>query len=83
MIEGVEAIDQLVRGLSLEPGWIIPFKIALWIGLIAMIISLFRNGYKGWAWALIIALVTLFIFTAKRGLSGGGRSGGGGSTGSW
>ena len=58
---------------------------------IAVIVSLFKSGRKGWGWALLIALGALIgylLYIASKsggssGAFGGGSSGGGGSTGSW
>ncbi|MDX2346892.1 MAG: TPM domain-containing protein [Legionella sp.] len=84
VIVGVDGISQLVREVSPEtPWWVIVLEIGLWSGLIAMIISLFRAGRSGWAWAIIAGLCFAILFIAKRGFSLGGRSGGGGATGSW
>ena len=91
VIDGVEAINQLVRGLTLpevkQPWWVVPLAIGLILLLIGVIISLFKSGRSGWGWALIIG-IGLFLWWVMRnagsgGISGGGSGGGGGSTGSW
>jgi len=93
--DGVRGLDAMARGLQLPtptvPAW-------MWIVLIggavlfaAMIISLFKSGKSGWAWALLAGLgVMLFFLMRNSGRSdgssggfGGGSSGGGGASGSW
>jgi uncharacterized protein len=93
--EGVRGLAALIRGQSIplpkQPWWVWPLFIGSVILIIALIVSLFKSGRKGWGWALIIMLATLIGYllwaAAKAGGSGGGfgggSSGGGGSTGSW
>ena len=93
IIDGVEAVDKLVRGLKLpdvkEPWWLMPLMIGGGLFVIGIIISLFQSGRSGWGWAVIVA-VGLLLWAILRnsgsgggGLSGGGSGGGGGATGSW
>jgi uncharacterized protein len=58
---------------------------------VALVVSLFRNGRSGWAWALIAAVGALLFFALRHGRSGegaaggsfgGGSGGGGGASGS-
>ncbi|KTD11814.1 hypothetical protein Lgra_1272 [Legionella gratiana] len=93
--EGVRGLAALVRGQSIplpkQPWWAWPLMIGSVILITAVIVSLFKNGRRGWGWALIIILATFIGYllwaAAKAGGSGGGfgggSSGGGGSTGSW
>ncbi len=93
--EGVRGLDAMARGLELpkakSPWWILPAMIIGLIGMIVLIINLFKTGRKGWAWALIAALGVILFFIIRAMLSnagsgggfGGGSSGGGGATGSW
>lgn len=91
VIDGVEALNKLVRGLKLpeikQPWWTMPLGIGLVILVIGTIVSLFRSGRSGWGWALIIGIGLLLWFVMRNagrgGLSGGGSGGGGGATGSW
>jgi uncharacterized protein len=99
MLGGVRALDAMARGQAIPmpkpPWWTVPQAIAVVVGMIALIVSLFRSGRKGWGWALIAALAVLLFFmlrsaAASRGRGGfggsgfgGGFSGGGGATGSW
>jgi len=83
VIDGVEAINQLVRGLELpeikKPWWVMPLGIGLILFLIGVIVSLFRGGRRGWGWALIIGIGLLLWFIMRNAGSGGG----GCATGSW
>jgi uncharacterized protein len=93
--EGVRGISAFVRGQNIplpkQPWWVWPVFIGSVILIIAVIVSLFKNGRSGWGWALIILLATLIGYllwaATKAGGSsggfGGGSSGGGGATGSW
>ena len=95
ILAGVRGMDALARGLKLPspkaPWWVLPLFLVFIAGVIAVIVSLFKSGRKGWGWALIIALGALlfFIFRAAAqsggsgGAFGGGSSGGGGASGSW
>jgi len=95
ILAGVKGLDALARGLQLpkpeSPWWVLPLIIAVFGGLIFLIINLFKKGKKGWAWALIGFLGILIFFLIKAAASsggsgggfGGGSSGGGGATGSW
>jgi uncharacterized protein len=89
---GVQNLDALVRGLELPKEkmstWEIISFIAGIIFVIAAIISLFKSGRSGWAWALIIFLGVILsaLFWLSRlsgGGFGGGFGGGGGASGSW
>ena len=95
IINGVEGMDALARGLALPepkaPWWFLPAVIIGAIFFVLLIINLFKSGRSGWAWALI-AVLGLIIFAVLRasanssgssGGFGGGFSGGGGATGSW
>jgi uncharacterized protein len=93
--EGAIALDKMARGLGLpkpkRPWWVPLAVVAAAVLLVWMIVSLFRNGRKGWAWMLIIGIgFALFIIlrasarnAGSGGAFGGGFSGGGGATGSW
>ncbi len=94
IMDGVRGMDALARGLQLPkptaPMWFWPAVIIGFIGLVLLIINLFKTGRSGWAWALIafIGIAAFFILrNANSGGSGGGfgggSSGGGGATGSW
>ncbi len=91
VIDGVEAINHLVRGLKLpeikQPWWVMPLGIGIILLLIGVIVSLFKSGRSGWGWALIIGIGLMLWFIMRNagsgGLSGGGSGGGGGATGSW
>jgi uncharacterized protein len=79
--------------------WTYYLVIALAIVLVlAILVSLFKTGTKGWGWKLIVLVFTILgavlaamlMSRSKRdrpsrrlGSFGGGRSGGGGATGSW
>jgi uncharacterized protein len=98
ILAGVRGLDAMARGLELPKpkpnAGAIVLQIAIFVGIIAVIISLFKSGRSGWGWALIAALA-IGIFFAMRsaarnsgggfggGSFGGGFSGGGGATGSW
>ena len=93
--EGLRGLDAMARGLELPkaktPWWILPAMIIGLIGVVVLIINLFKTGRRGWAWALIAALGVFLFFIIRAMLSnagsgggfGGGSSGGGGATGSW
>lgn len=91
--DGVRGMDAMARGLQLPkptpPWWFWPAVIVGGIGLVLMIINLFKTGRSGWAWALIAAIGLLLFFILRNAGSGssggfgGGSSGGGGATGSW
>lgn len=93
IVDGVRGLDAMARGLALPlptpPWWWWPALIAAAVGLVLLLINLFRSGRSGWAWALIAALAALLFFVARNSKSGsaggfrGGSSGGGGATGSW
>ncbi len=91
VIDGVAALNKLVRGLKLpkikQPWWVMPITIGIVVLLIGVIVSLFRSGRTGWGWALIIGIGLLLWYMMRNagsgGLSGGGSGGGGGATGSW
>ncbi len=88
-------MEAMARGLQLpkpeQPWWVLPLFIAAVIGVILLIINLFKTGRSGWAWALIAFLgIMIFFMLRNAGSSGGsgggfggGFSGGGGATGSW
>jgi len=93
--QGAEALDKMARGLGLpkpKTPWWVPLVFFGGIALvIAIIVSLFKSGRKGWGWALIIALGVMLLFMLRSAMKsggsggsfGGGFSGGGGSSGSW
>jgi uncharacterized protein len=94
IVDGVRGMDAMVRGLQLPrptpPWWFWPAVILGGIGLVMVIINLFKTGRSGWAWALIAAIGLLLFFILRNAGSGGsgggfggGSSGGGGATGSW
>lgn len=95
ILGGVRGLDAMARGLALPkpkaPWWVLPLVIGGVVLVIGVIISLFKNGQKGWGWALIAALGLLIFYmlrvSASRsgsgGAFGGGSSGGGGASGSW
>lgn len=90
ILDGVRGLDAMARGLALPkpttPWWYFPALIIGIIGLVLLIINLFKTGRSGWAWALIVAIGVLLFFilrNAGSGGFGGGSSGGGGASGSW
>jgi uncharacterized protein len=95
ILAGVRGMDAMARGLQLprpkQPWWVLPLFIAFIIAVIAVIVSLFKSGRKGWGWALVIGLGALLFFMLRAvaqssgsgGAFGGGSSGGGGASGSW
>ena len=92
IIDGVKALNKLVRGLKLpeikQPWWYGPLAVGFILLIIGVIVSLFRSGRSGWGWALIIGIGLLLWYILRNsgnggGLSGGGSGGGGGATGSW
>lgn len=95
ILEGVRGMEAMARGLQLprpkQPWWVLPLFIAAVIGVVLLIINLFKTGRSGWAWALIAFLGVLIFFILRNSGSssgssggfGGGFSGGGGATGSW
>lgn len=95
ILAGVRGMDAMARGLALpkpkQPWWIIPLILAVLGLIIAVIVSLFKNGQKGWGWALIALLGVILFFLLRSALQGrgsggafgGGYSGGGGASGSW
>ena len=95
ILEGVRGMEAMARGLQLpkpeQPWWVLPLFIAGVIGVVLLIINLFKTGRSGWAWALIAFLGVMIFFMLRNAASsggsgggfGGGFSGGGGATGSW
>lgn len=95
ILAGVRGMDALARGLALpkakQPWWMIPLMLVALGLIIAVIVSLFKNGQKGWGWALIALLGVILFFMLRSamrgggsgGAFGGGSSGGGGASGSW
>jgi len=95
ILAGVRGMDAMARGLALpkpkQPWWTIPLILAVLGLIIAVIVSLFKNGQKGWGWALIALLGVILFFLIRSALQsrgsggafGGGYSGGGGASGSW
>ncbi len=97
---GVEALDKMARDKPLPKKPVSKkamFFMIAFVGIaIFMIVSLFRNGRKGWAWillALLLGVIGTMLYSAMRnsgsggsfggGSFGGGFSGGGGASGSW
>ena len=96
---GVIALDKLGRKLEIptrpRPWW----HYAMFVGYIGLmtftIVSLFRSGASGWAWAFwaavfaVLGYILYYLATSRDsgsfggGSFGGGFSGGGGATGSW
>lgn len=95
ILDGVRGLDAMARGLDLPkptaPWWIIPAFVLGSIGLVMLIINLFKTGRSGWAWALIALIGVVLFFMLRAAASsggsgggfGGGSSGGGGASGSW
>ena len=92
VLDGARGLDAMARNLALPkptvPWWLLPLMIATVIGLVLLIINLFKTGRSGWAWALIVViglilLLILKISARSIGSVGGGFSGGGGAIGSW
>ncbi len=95
ILAGVRGMDAMARSLALpkpkQPWWTIPLILAVLGLIVAVIVSLFRNGQKGWGWALIALLGVVLFFLLRSALQargsggafGGGYSGGGGASGSW
>lgn len=94
ILDGVRGLDAMARGLALPkpttPWWYFPLLIISIIGLVMLIINLFKTGRSGWAWALIVAIGVILFFILRNAGSGGsgggfggGSSGGGGASGSW
>lgn len=95
ILAGVRGMDAIARGLALpkpkQPWWTIPLILGVLALVIAIIYSLFKNGQKGWGWALIALLGVILFFLLRSALQGrgsggafgGGYSGGGGASGSW
>ncbi len=97
ILDGVRGLDAMARGLALPkpspPVWFWPAIIGAALFLVMLIVSLFRSGRDGWAWALIVATGILILFafriisllpgSGSGGGFGGGFGGGGGATGSW
>jgi uncharacterized protein len=93
--DGVRGMNAMARGLQLPkptaPWWFWPAIVIGGIGLVMLIVNLFKTGRSGWAWALIAAIGLLLFFVLRSAASGGGSgggfgggsSGGGGATGSW
>lgn len=91
---GVLALDKMARGLALPkpetPWWVLPAFILVVVLVIAVAISLMRNGKAGWGWALLALLAGLLFLLFRLASSknsgssfGGGSSGGGGASGKW
>lgn len=92
VLEGTQALDHLARGLGLppreKPAWVMPLLVFGCIMIAFVVISLFRSGKSGWAWAFLGAVGVLVFFLIRNGGQGGsprsgGTSGGGGASGSW
>jgi len=80
ILDGVRGMEAMARGLALPkpkaPWWFFPALILAAIAVVALVVSLFRSGRKGWAWAVIVAVgVALFMALRSAGDSSG--SGGG------
>ena len=94
ILEGVRGMEALARGLQLpkpeQKWWVLPLFLLCVVGVILLIINLFKTGRSGWAWALIAFIGVMLFFMLRNANSGGsgggfggGFSGGGGATGSW
>jgi uncharacterized protein len=95
ILDGVRGLEAMARGLNLPkpktPWWFLPLVILGAIGVVVLIVNLFRTGRKGWAWVVIAAVgVLLFMIlrtssnrSGSGGGFGGGSGGGGGASGSW
>lgn len=95
ILAGVGGPDAMARGLALpkakQPWWVPVVFIGGIVLVVGIIYSLFKNGQKGWGWALIAALGVLLFFILRAasksggsgGSFGGGSSGGGRASGSW
>ena len=93
ILDGVRGMDAMARGLALPraatPWWFWPAVIIGAIVIVAVIVSLFKSGRKGWGWALIALLGIILFFALRSAMSGsgggfgGGGGGGGGASGSW
>ena len=99
IVAGVEALDKMGRKLELptspRPWWHYAL-IATAVGLaIFTVVSLVRNGSRGWAWVfwgVVFGIVGAILYHMMSNRSGGGfsggsfgggSSGGGGASGSW
>jgi uncharacterized protein len=99
VLAGVRGLDAMARGLAIPsaptPWYLFPLLVGIFAVGGALVWSLFKSGNKGWAWAVLAALVALLLFLLRsggqtRGGGGGGggafrggSSGGGGATGRW
>ena len=94
--KGVEGLNSMARGLALpprvQPPWLVPTVIVLFVLTFLVAISLIKSGRQGWGWSLLAVLgVTLaYLLATGRGYGtgssggfGGGSSGGGGASGGW
>jgi len=90
-----EGVEETIAAVTISVSWFEFYKWHLAAGVLAVIcvaagVSCMRAGKKGWGWMFFSIAFIILIFLAKvllRGKSkggfGGGRSGGGGASGSW
>lgn len=89
-----DGTQNVVGLVTEEVSWLHFYRWHLGAGVLAIIciaagISCIRSGKKGWGWTFftiaffIISLIALFSGSKKSPGFGGGRSGGGGASGSW
>lgn len=92
LIEGVEGLNALARGLELPrakaPWWAIWVQLGFFALAAFVAYSLFKSGRTGWGWAFLAGVGVLLFFLLRAAASsgggmGGGSSGGGGASGSW
>jgi len=85
IVAGVEALDQMARGLKLpappKPDWYYPAMIILTGLAVFTAVSLYRRGSSGWAWVFWGAVFTILFLVLRALASGSSSSGGGGFSG--
>ena len=92
LVDGVEGMNALARGLELPkakaPWWGIWVQLGFFALVAGVAYSLFKSGHSGWGWAFLAGIGVLLFFLMRTAASsgggmGGGSSGGGGASGSW
>lgn len=100
ILAGARGLDAMARGLPIPsaptPWFVLPLIVGVFVVGGALAYSLYRNGQRGWAWAVLAALAMFLLFLLRAGARGGsggggggggafggGSSGGGGATGRW